>query len=99
MSAKALKGKVTEKDHSFEIGKPYLIRTVTLYFTGCIKAVTKTDIVLSSAAWIPDTGRFYQCIKDSTINECEPFVHDCIINRGGIIDATLWSGKLPGDQK
>ena len=89
----------SSKKHSFQIGKAYLVRTVTLYYTGLLKAITESDLVLESAAWIPDTGRFYNCLKESKIQECEPFVNDVIISRGAIIDATIWSGSLPADQK
>ena len=35
--------------HSFEIGKCYLIRTVTMYFTGRCIRVTDSDVLLEDA--------------------------------------------------
>ena len=74
--------------HPFEIGKTYLIRTVTMIDTGIIKAVYPTEIVLTDAAWIADTGRFSDAIAKAEFNEVEPFPDgEIIIGRGAIIDA------------
>jgi len=85
--------------HSFEVGKSYLIRTVTMYYTGFLAAVTDSDLVLKDAAWIPDTGRFSEALAKGTLNEVEPFRSSVIIPRGGIIDATIWEHALPRDVK
>lgn len=80
---------------SIKEGKQYLIRCVTLYYTGRVKAITDTDIVLEDAAWIADTGRFNECLKEGKFNEVEPFEDDVILPRGGIIDMTEFKHKLP----
>lgn len=79
------------------IGNNVLIRTVTLYHTGKIELLTKEEIVLSSAAWIPDVGRFHETVKEGTVKlaEVEPFAGNVSINRGGVIDVTDWPGDLP----
>jgi hypothetical protein len=64
---------------SMKEGKAYLIRCVTHYYTGRIKTITDTDILLEDAAWIADTGRFNECLKNGTFNEVEPFEDDVII--------------------
>lgn len=84
---------------SLVIGKCYLIRTVTHYYTGRLIAITDTDLVLEDAAWIADTGRFHDCLKNGTYNEVEPFVEPCIVFRGGLIDATEIKSQLPRSQK
>lgn len=77
------------KTHPFEIGKNYLIRTVTMIQTGRLIWVGEKEIVMEDAAWVADTGRFADAIKDSQkFNEVEPFVSPIIIGRGSIIDAT-----------
>jgi hypothetical protein len=81
--------------HSFVIGKAYLIRTVTMYYTGKLVSITDYDLVLDDAAWIADTGRFSEALKAGVLNEVEPFINPVIIPRGGIIDATEWSHALP----
>jgi hypothetical protein len=85
-------------DTAFEVGKAYLIRSVTLYYTGRITRITSKELVLEDAAWIADTGRFYDCLKDNKFNEVEPFISPIIIPRDSIIDATEWKHQLPRDQ-
>ena len=85
-------------DTAFEVGKSYLIRTVTLYYTGRIKKITSKELVLEEAAWIADTGRYYDCLRDGKFNEVEPYIEDVIIPRDTIIDATIWMHKLPQKQ-
>lgn len=92
-------GTKTGSSHSFIVGKKYLIRTVTFFYTGCVAKITDTDLVLTDAAWIADTGRFADCLKNGKLNEVEPFIDDVIIPRSGIIDATRWNHDLPRDQK
>ena len=77
--------------YPWEIGTPYLIRTVTMINVGKLVFVGPTELVLTDAAWIADTGRFHDCLKDpKAIKEAEPYVNDCIIGRGSICDATQW---------
>ncbi len=80
---------VIKEDCPFEIGENYLIRTVTFTLTGKIKSKTNQFLVLSDADWIADTNRFHDALKDSDkFNEVEPFINDCIVSKGSIVDAT-----------
>jgi hypothetical protein len=79
----------------WEIGKAYVIRTVTMINVGILTAVTDNELVLTDAAWIADTGRYSEFLAGSSANEIEPYANDCIVGRGGIIDATEWAGTLP----
>ena len=85
--------------HSYKVGENYIIRTVTFFYTGKLEAVTDTDLLLSDAAWIADTGRWADCLKTGKLNEVEPFTEAVIIPRGVVIDATVWKHALPKDQK
>lgn len=89
------------KFNPFEIGKPYLIRTVTHIDLGVVKEVGETELVLSDCSWIADTGRYHNAIKDGVeiLDEVEPYLDDVIIGRGAIIDATIWRHDLPRGQK
>lgn len=88
-----------EKQESpYKIGQSYLIRTVTMYYTGRIVRVTPKELILEDAAWIADTGRFSEALKNGTLNEIEP-VGEIIIGRGAVIDASKWNHPLPKDQK
>jgi hypothetical protein len=79
----------TVTDNSaWEVGKIYLIRTVTMIDTGKLVAVTPSELVLEDAAWIADTGRFAQAVEKAEFGEVEPFPSGrVIIGRGAVIDA------------
>ena len=77
-----------ETNHPWEIGKIYLIRTVTMIDTGRLLSVTDQELVLEDAAWIADTGRFADAVEKAEFGEVEPFPKGkVIIGRGSIIDA------------
>lgn len=84
----------------YEIGKNYFIRTVTMHLTGKLIAVYPNELVLEKSAWIADSGRFEQFIKEGKVKEVEPFTDKpVIVGRGSIIDATEWNHELPRSQK
>ncbi len=83
----------------FEIGEKYLIRTVTVFHTGRVKAIVGKFLILESAAWIADTGRFSECLAKCKCGEVEPFAGNAIVNSDTIVDATVWSGNLPTEVK
>ena len=79
---------------AWEVGKIYLIRTVTMIDTGVLVAVTPQELVLEDAAWIPDTGRFSDALKSLEFDEVEPFPDGrVIIGRGAVIDAVQIAEK------
>lgn len=94
-----LQGARQRKSHSFEIGKAYLIQTVTMYFTGRVVEVTDSDVVLEDAAWIADTGRFAACLNTGELNEVEPYPARVAICRDAMVDFTEWKHPLPRSQK
>lgn len=93
-----LKGSSTESVSPYQIGQAYLIRTVTLYYTGRVKRVTPKEIILEDAAWIADTGRFSDALKTGVLNEIEP-MGEVIIGRGAVVDAAKWTHELPKEKK
>lgn len=93
-----LGGKATEK-RPWQIGTCYLIRTVTMYYTGRLVSVSSQELVLEEAAWIADTGRYHDAIKTGKLNEIEPIIGSVIIGRGSVVDAVVWSHQLPTEQK
>jgi hypothetical protein len=83
----------------FEIGKTYLIRTVTMIDTGKVVQITPQWIVLEDAAWIADTGRFSDSVEKAEFDEVEPFpVGKVGIGIGAIIDFCEIT-KAPRKQK
>jgi hypothetical protein len=83
----------------WKIGTNYLIRTVTMTLTGKLVAAHAAELVLESAAWIADTGRFADALSKGTLNEIEPMPGRVIVGRGSIVDATEWLHALPTVQK
>ena len=71
-----------------EIGKPYLFRTVTMIYTGRLKAYNEQEFLVTEAAWIPDTERWMDAVTKSAFKEVEPYPSDksVLIGRGGILD-------------
>ena len=84
----------------WEVGKNYLVRTVTMINTGRLVQVTDQELVLEDAAWIADTGRFADALKKGSFSEVEPFPDGkVIVGRGSVIDACIISFDLPRKQK
>ena len=77
------------QDCPWHVGKKYMIRTVTMHIAGELTWIGDKELVLKNAAWIADSGRFNEAVRDiSKCNEVEPFEKDVIIGRGSIVDAT-----------
>jgi hypothetical protein len=87
--------------HFFEIGKNYIVRTVTMIYTGKLVDVGPQEIVLIDAAWIPETDRFMQFVADCAVKECEPYPDGrrVIIGRGALVDAVVLEKDLPRSQR
>ena len=90
---------LSHSDGGWEIGKKYLIRTVTMIDTGLLVAVGDKELVLEQASWIANTGRFSGALQSCNFDEVEPFPEGrLIIGRGSIIDA-IQIPTLPRSQK
>lgn len=79
----------TANNSPWQIGKIYLIRSVTKTNTGRLVAVYENEIVLTDAAWIADTGRFADALASADFAEVEPYPKgsEVIVGRGAIEDA------------
>lgn len=88
--------------HPYKIGEIYLVRTVTMIQCGRLSWVGEQEIVLTSASWIADTGRFHKAlISKDELAEVEPFPEgEVIVGRGAIVDAVIpeWT-ELPKKAK
>jgi hypothetical protein len=80
------------------VGQCWFIRTVTYHTVGRIMKRIGGFFLLSGAAWVPDSGRFTQAIKNGTLNEVEP-IGTCMVQIACIVDMFPWKHKLPMDQK
>lgn len=98
MAKSKVKSEALPKE-AFPVGEKFLIRTVTNYWTGEVVAQVENFLILSTAAWIADTGRFSDALKTGKLNEVEPvggLVRVAIVS---IVDAVEWTHALPTDQK
>jgi len=80
------------------VGEKFFFRTVTYHLTGRVKKVIGNILELECAAWIADSGRFMNCIKEGKVNEVEP-VGRAWINMNSVTDFFEWRHKLPTEQK
>lgn len=87
------------QEHPYTIGSSYIIRTVTMYYTGRITAIYAGELVLADAAWIADSGRWSTALATGKLQEVEPYPGEgrCIVSRAAIVDVAPWSHPLPRD--
>ncbi len=94
-SGNAAPGHAVDGAHPYHVGQPYMIRTVTHYYTGRLIGVYEHELVIEDAAWIADTGRFSEAMQKGAIREAEPFSDGpVVIGRGAIIDAAIYPHQL-----
>ena len=80
------------------VGEKYFFRTVTYHMTGRVKKIIGNILELENAAWIADSGRFMQAIKEGKLNEVEP-VGRAFVNINSVTDFFPWKHNLPSEQK
>ena len=96
---KAGKTIVGENEIPFVVGGKYFFRTVTYFATGEVESIKGNFLVLKDAAWIADTGRFREAIRQGVLNEVEPVEVPMFIHLNTITDAFEWQHALPREQK
>ena len=87
------------KETPFSVGEKWFIRTCTYHLTGRITAVVGGFLRLEKCAWVADSGRFYNSLKDGTMNEVEPMPDGTLVSIASIVDAAPWHHELPTSQK
>ena len=88
----------TSSEGPFEIGKAYLIRTVTYHQVGILKEIQGDFLIFKDASWVADSGRFSDCLSKGSFNEVE-YVGAMLINKTAIVDAFPWENKVPKESK
>jgi hypothetical protein len=76
------------------VGKNWFFRTVTYHMTGRVIKKIGPILQLEDAAWIADSGRFMQAIKNGTLKEVEP-VGNAFLNFETVVDFFPWVHELP----
>ena len=89
------------KKEPYVIGKKYLIRTVTMIYTGKLVAIYPNELVIEQVSWIPETKRWMQSCANGDFEEIEPYPKSAkvIIGRQAMLDAFIVNWKLPIEQK
>lgn len=81
----------------------YLIFTATYAIVGTLVNETPFDLVLNPAAWVADTGRLHDALRDGLEkiqqSEIEPLTGAAFIPRGAVMYATEYKHKVPTEQK
>jgi hypothetical protein len=80
-------------------GENVFVRTVTHYYTGKLVTISEGFLQLDDAAWIADTGRFSEALKNGKLNEVEPYPGTCFVSAGAIVDLCHWTHELPRSVK
>lgn len=92
---------MANKSTPYKVGKKYMIRTVTMIYTGKLKQVFDKELILTECAWIPETKRWADSCSTGEFNEVEPYPEkaEIIIGRDAILDAFSVEWNLPRNQK
>lgn len=78
----------------YKMGSDYVIRSVTMIYLGKLKKETSEALILEDCAWIPDTSRWNEFLGGKKPNEMEPYSHDVIVYKSGILDSTELTKKI-----
>ena len=90
-----------EKMLSFlEVEKMYLVRTVTMIYTGKLVGVNEQEFLFEHVHWIAETERWNESVKNVSFREQEEYPVDrkVVIGRGALLDA-VEIDKLPVGNK
>jgi hypothetical protein len=97
--AKLFSSSDSEPKTFFVIGEKYLIRTVTMIYTGKLADQSATELKLIDAAWIPETTRWADCLLKGEFLEVEPYPNEVVLFKAAIVDCSVWRHDLPRTQK
>ena len=92
--------KEKNENSPYKIGKKYIIRTITMIYTGKLEKIFEHELIISSAAWIAETERWTDSLKTGKFKEIEPYPDgNVVIGRDAILDAMIVDWELPREQK
>lgn len=87
------------EDHPYEIGKAYFFKTVTMYYVGRLKRITKMAFVLTNVTWVGDTGLQSKAFTEGTFQESDPLpMKETYIHIPAVIEVTEWAHPLRGER-
>lgn len=69
-------------------GKIYIFRTVTMIYVGRLKSMRGNELLIENCAWIPETSRWNEFVKELNPRECELYHKDVILFMSSMTDIT-----------
>jgi hypothetical protein len=86
---------------SLKIGQCYLIRTMHREggYTGRVKAVTFTDLVLGEAAYVRYQPPLRDVLRTGNLLTVDPFLDEVTVSAAVVLDAAPWNHELPREPK
>lgn len=87
------------KNHSWQIGEKYVVRTMVYHIIGELREVTETDLYFEPAAWLAVGTRMSHMLKTGDVDEVEPFIHGAWVSRASVCDWTPWQHAIPTEAK
>lgn len=82
-----------------QVGRGYLFRTATDYWSGILIDQTATELLIDRAAWISETGRLSQALRNNSFEEVEPVPGPFPLERQGLMASIPLTGDPPTEQK
>lgn len=80
------------------VGQKWFFRTVTYHLVGRVTKRLGNFLLLEDAAWVADSGRFTNTVKNGTYSEAE-IIGTALVNLDTVTDAFPWAHSLPLVQK
>jgi hypothetical protein len=104
MVANLFGGKASHiRQHPFEVGKAYFIRTITHHYIGVVREICELCIVMDNCSWVADDGRYHKLMRGvwDDKSEVEPYPKECLVPVffGAMIDSREWNFDIPTEVK
>ncbi len=93
---------MTEKSQPWTVGRCYYFRLATYAWVGRVSLIGPTEIVLTDASYVGESGRFHDAITaglESANAEIEPVPGRVIIGRGALVDCCEYAHAPPTVQQ
>jgi hypothetical protein len=84
---------------SLKVGEAYLIHGSDRIYTGRVKSVSLTDVVLGEAASLAYYGPLHELLRTGAPPHVDPLPDEVIISTGMILFAVRWDHPLPREPK
>lgn len=76
-----------------QVGKMVMLRTVTLYYIGRVKAIDGMGVLLEDAAWVADQGTMNDCLRTGQVKEWDTFDEPVYVALAPMVDCIAWKHK------